>query len=176
MGILNLISRNFGRKSRARLPADAVPFPDGYRGTLQHDASLCTGCQTCGYVCSPSAITFDTRDSASITWQYFAEQCSFCGRCVEYCPTHAISFLAEAPLVSGDLSTYRLADQIYYQPCTRCGRPIIPIPAPVLALLYGSRLPEEIATLNKLCEKCRSRKASEHIKDGQTGKKVEVKE
>jgi hypothetical protein len=36
---------------------------------------------------------------------------------------------------------------------------------PVLVRLYGNRLPEEIATLNKLCEKCRSRAASERIKD-----------
>ena len=176
MGILNIIPRNFGRKSRTRLPADAVPFPDGYRGTLQHDDSLCTGCQTCGYVCSPSAITFDTSDPASIVWLYFAEQCSFCGRCATFCPTDAISFLADSPIITGDRSMHRLADRIYYQPCAHCGRPIIPIPVPVLALLYGNRLPEEIATLNKLCEKCRSRKASEHIKDAQTGKKVEVKE
>jgi hypothetical protein len=50
------------------------------------------------------------------------------------------------------------------------------MPVPALTLLYGNRLPEEIATLNKLCEKCRSRKASERIKDGQTGNTVEVKE
>ena len=176
MGILNLISRNIGRKSRTRLPDNAVPYPDGYRGTLQHDASLCTGCQTCGYVCSPSAITFDTSDPASIVWLYFAEQCSFCGRCVTFCPTYAISFLAESPIITGDRSLHRLADRVYYQPCARCGRPIIPMPLPVLALLYGNRLPEEIATLNNLCEKCRSRKASERIKDWQTGKKAEVKE
>jgi len=175
MGILNLISRNFGKKSRTRLPADDVPYPLGYRGTLQHDNSLCTGCQTCGYVCSPSAITFDTSDPASIGWNYFAEQCSFCDRCVQYCPTHAISFIAESPIITGDRSLHRLADRVYYQPCARCGRPIIPMPVPVLALLYGNRLPEEIATLNKLCEKCRSRKASERIKEGQTGKKAEVK-
>jgi ferredoxin len=176
MGILKLISRNFGKNSRTRLPADLVPFPHDCRGTLQHDGSLCTGCQTCGYVCSPSAITFDTRDPASIVWQYFAEQCSFCDRCVQYCPTHALSFIPESPIVTGDRSLHRQEYQVVYQPCARCGRPIIPIPELALVRLYENRLPVEIATLNKLCEKCRSRAASERIKDGQTGKKTEVKE
>jgi len=71
---------------------------------------------------------------------------------------------------------HRLVDQVYYQPCTRCGRPIIPIPVPVLALLYGSRLPEEIATLNRLCEKCRSRKQVNISKMGKPAKKLEAKE
>jgi len=176
MGILNLVFRNFGRNSRTRLPADLVPYPEGYRGTLTHDGGLCTGCQTCGYVCSPSAITFDTSDPAFIAWQYFAEQCSFCGRCVEYCPTHAISFIAESPIVTGDRSLHRLANRVYYQPCARCGRPIIPIPVQALVRLYREQLPEEIKALNQLCEKCRSREASERIKEGQTGIKVKVKE
>ena len=176
MGILNLISENFRRKSRTRLPADVVPYPLGYRGTLQHDNSLCTGCQTCGYVCSPAAITFDTSDPVSIGWNYFAEQCSFCDRCVQYCPTHAISFVAKSPIVTGDRSLHRLADRVYYQPCTRCGRPIIPLPMLSLVRMYGAGLPDEIAALNKLCEKCRSRAASERIKNGQTGKKIEAEE
>ena len=175
MRILNLISRNFGRKSRTRLPSEIVPCPDGYRGTLQHVGSLCTGCQTCGYVCSPSAITFDTSNPASIVWQYFAEQCSFCGRCVEYCPTHSLSFIEESPIVTGDRSLHRLADKVFYQPCARCRRPIIPIPTPVITQLYQDRLPEMIEGLNQLCEKCRSRTAGERIKEGLTGNKIEVK-
>ncbi len=176
MRILNLISRNFGRKSRTRLPAEVVPCPDGYRGTLQHVGSLCTGCRTCAYVCSPSAITLDTSDPASIVWLYFAERCSFCGRCAEYCPTNAISFIAESVIVTGDRSLHRLADQVFYRPCAHCDRPIIPMPATVLTHLYKDRLPEEIKELNRLCEECRSRRAGERIKEGQTGIKIEVKE
>ena len=174
MRILNLISRNFGKKSRTRLPAEVVPCPDGYRGTLQHVSSLCTGCQTCAYVCSPSAITFDTSDPGCIVWQYSAERCSYCGRCVEYCPTKAISFMAEPPIVTGDRSLHRLADKVFYQPCARCSRPIIPLPVPVITQMYQDRLPIEIKALNQLCEKCRSRTASEHIKEGLTGSKMEV--
>jgi hypothetical protein len=40
--------------------------------------------------------------------------------------------------------------------------------------LYKDRLPEQIAILNGLCEKCRSRKTSEEIKDGETGKIMAV--
>jgi formate hydrogenlyase subunit 6/NADH:ubiquinone oxidoreductase subunit I len=175
MRILNLISRNFGKTSRTRLPAEVVPCPDGYRGTLQHVSSLCTGCQACAYVCSPSAITFDTSDRASIVWQYSAERCSYCGRCVEYCPTKAISFMAEPPVVTGDRSLHRLVDKIFYQPCARCGRPIMPMPEPVLTQMYQDLLPKEIKVLNRLCEECRSRKAGERIKEGLTGMKTEAK-
>jgi hypothetical protein len=84
--------------------------------------------------------------------------------------------MAESPIVTGDRSLHRLADQVIYQPCVRCDRPIIPIPVPVLTHLYKDRLPEEIEALNRLCEECRSRKAGERIKEGQTGNKVEVKE
>jgi len=175
MRILNLISRNFGKKSRTRLPAEVVPCPDGYRGTLQHDVGLCTGCQTCSYVCSPSAITFDTSDPASIVWHYAAEHCSYCGRCVEYCPTKAISFVPEPPVVTADRSLHHLVAQVFYQPCARCSRPIIPLPEPVLTRLYQDHLPEKIEALNQLCEGCRSRIAVEKIKEGLTGIKTEEK-
>lgn len=173
MRILKIISRNFGKKSRTRLPTEVVPCPDGYRGTLQHVSRLCTGCQTCAYVCSPSAITFDTTDPASIVWQYCAKRCCYCGRCVEYCPTKAISFMAEPPVVTGDRSLHHLADKISYQPCARCGRPIMPMPEPVLTQLYQDCLPIEIKALNRLCEKCRSMTVVEHLKEGLTGIKRE---
>ena len=174
MGIINLISRNFGRKSRTRLPSNVVPYPQNYRGTLQYDVNLCTGCQTCGYVCSPSAITFETSDPASIEWKYFAERCAFCGRCVQFCPTQAITFNAEMHIVTGDRSLHYLSGKVYYQSCNRCGRPIIPLPTASLMRLYKDRLPEQIAILNGLCEKCRSWTASEHIKYGETGKNTAV--
>ncbi|HEX2979269.1 MAG TPA: 4Fe-4S dicluster domain-containing protein [Anaerolineaceae bacterium] len=176
MGILDVISRNMGSKSRTRLAVDVVPYPKDYRGTLQHEASLCVGCQTCAYVCSPSAITFDTSEPTSIVWQYFTEQCTFCGRCVQYCPTHALTFDAQSPVVTGDRSLHHLADRVQYHPCARCGRPIVPLPVPVLARLYGDGMQFQIEKLNQLCERCRSRLAGERIKAGQTGKNVEATE
>jgi len=40
--------------------------------------------------------------------------------------------------------------------------------------LYKDHLPEKVVILNGLCEKCRSWTASEHIKDGETGKNMAV--
>jgi len=51
---------------------------------------------------------------------------------------------------------------------------MIPLPTASLMRLYKDRLPEQIAILNGLCEKCRSWKTSEHIKDGETGKNMAV--
>jgi len=77
---------------------------------------------------------------------------------------------AEMPVVTGDRSLHYLSGRVYYQPCNRCGRPIIPLPTASLMRLYKDRLPEQIAILNGLCEKCRSWKTSEHIKDGKRAK------
>jgi len=86
---------------------------------------------------SPAAITFDTSDPASIGWNYFAEQCSFCDRCVQYCPTHAISFVAKSPIVTGDRSLHRLADRIYIS-LARLRATAYPLAHVKLVSMYGS--------------------------------------
>lgn len=168
MGILNIISKNLQNKARTRKPAEIVEYPLGFRGMLQHEADLCTACQTCAYVCSPGAIKFTDFEQTYITWEYFAEQCTYCGRCVEYCPTHALSFASVAPTVTTNVSDLALKDKIYYQSCTRCGKLIIVIPEPILREKYGEPLPVDIAEREKLCEKCRKKVASEKIKQALT--------
>ncbi len=49
------------------------------------DADLCTGCGTCGDICSVEAIT--VRDTAVVT----VTRCIGCGQCVDACTTGALS-------------------------------------------------------------------------------------
>ena len=172
MNILTIISQNFRHGSRTRRPDAPVPFPEGFRGELFHNVDCCTACQTCAYVCSPGAITFAEGDGQSIVWEYFAGQCTYCGRCVEYCPTGALSFAQDAPAAVDQSDRLRLAHQIFYRPCSRCGQPVIPMPEPTLTRLYGDPLPADIASLNQLCEKCRRRVAGEGIKNALLGNEV----
>ena len=108
---------------------------------IEHDPSLCTGCTACMQVCCAQGHLVRHEQSTSITWKFFAGQCSFCGLCVQYCPTHAITNRGKLPPVTGDQSQHRVAHEIRYQPCAHCSRPIIPLPEAVLRRSTARRAP-----------------------------------
>ncbi len=164
MGILSILSRNSAHGPRTRLPQDEVPCPAGFRGMLAHDAARCTGCRTCTYVCSPGAITLAEADPLFLEWMYFAGQCTFCGRCVEYCPTHALTCEETVPPVAADSSAHRVTHQVAYQPCPRCGRPVIPLPLQTLRAVYGDPVPESVTAQHSLCERCRGKTAAGRLR------------
>lgn len=170
MSILTILARNLGIGPRTRRPDDAVPRPAGFRGPVVQDETLCTGCGTCATVCSPSAITLDRSDGRFTTWNYDAGACTFCARCAEYCPTRALMLAAEPAPVTSDRSLHRVAHQIFYRPCARCGRPVVPLPGPVLVRLYGDPLPAEISRTRWLCERCRAKVTTENVRDAWKGK------
>ena len=164
MRIWRILSWNAARGPRTRRPFDAVPCPEGFRGALRHALEQCTGCQVCAYVCSPAAITFEVPNQGSTTWNYFAGQCTFCGRCVEFCPTRALDFDRGAPPVTGDPAQHRVGHRVIFPPCPRCGRPVQPLPAALLVRLYGEPLPSEVQARQGLCERCRGRATAEGMK------------
>jgi ferredoxin len=141
-----------------------VACPEGLRGALHHTLDRCTGCQICAYVCSPAAISFQTCDQSSTLWEYFTGRCTFCGRCVEYCPTGALDFGRDPPPVIEDPRQHRLAHEVIFPPCPRCGRSIQPMPEALLVRLYSSPLPREIQARQGLCERCRARMTAEALK------------
>ena len=113
MGILGIVWRNFGRGARTRRPDDMPATPSPFRGLIEQDASLCTGCRACADGLLAQSDLVQRRSSEiGITWNFFAGQCSFCGLCVQYCPTHAISNHGKLPPVTGDQSQLRVAHEI----------------------------------------------------------------
>jgi hydrogenase-4 component H len=171
MGILEMLFRNAGRGSRTRRPNDTVKIPEGFRGVLKHEVTLCTGCHTCSYVCSPSAITFREEPGDITVWKYAADRCTFCGRCVEFCPTEALRLDPEIPPAARDRSAFLMEDRVLYQPCSGCEKPSLLMPATVLERFYGKPLPAEIEVLQRLCGPCRRKATGEHIKGVLWGKK-----
>jgi len=169
MGILGVLWQNLLRPSRTRAVADVVTRPTGFRGMIEHEASLCTGCTACAYVCAPKAISFDSTDGAAVTWKFSAGQCSFCGLCVQYCPTHAITNRGRLPLVGGDLSLYQVAHKVEYQPCSQCARPIVPLAQSVLEEFYRGDVTRAVLEQQTLCEACRRRQASRQIRNAFLG-------
>lgn len=174
MGILNILFHNSERKARTLRPADQTT-PEGYRGALAHDASACTGCGTCAYVCSPGAIQVE-KQPGGVLWQYRAIACTFCARCAQYCPTQAITLARLAPKTAiGERESLITRHFIAQSRCERCGQPFIPLPVPVLSrmLPHGPSAPAEtpgdLLAMYRLCEKCRARATSERLKDSLTG-------
>lgn len=169
MRILDVLLANTAKASRSRSPADLVAFPSGFRGELDHQAGLCVGCSTCSYVCSPGAIRIDCLPE-HIVWQYMAVQCTFCGKCVEYCPTKALSFQQQSPANQvGSETAFTAKHGMAYHNCRRCGERIVPLPVPTLERLYGSALPEDLLGMMQLCEKCRNRTTVERMKGSLCG-------
>lgn len=174
MGILDILIHNTRRKNRTLKPVEQS-LPEGYRGALSHDADLCTGCHTCASVCSPGAIRVEAEE-CGILWRYQATRCSFCARCAQYCPTGAIQLGVTAPAVALRAQETLLTEhRIAYEPCARCGKPIVPLPAQVLERLVGPETAASAADaygFAHLCEKCRSRVTVQRFKDGLTGRRT----
>jgi len=170
MGIWTILKQNLGLGSRTRKPEETVPYPPAYRGILEHDLKKCTACETCAYVCSPDAITFDKSSKEAVRWQYFAEQCTYCGRCIAFCPTGALQFEHSSAPASRTLDAYRVVHSIEYVPCSRCGKPIIPLPASLLVKLYGDPIPADISAERSLCENCRNYTATQNMKNATSGR------
>jgi len=169
MNILGLLWRNLRTQARTRTVADIVPTPAGFRGVIEHDPSLCTGCTACMQVCAPRAISFDTSERTSITWKFFAGQCSYCGLCVQYCPTHAITNRGKLPPVTGDQSLHRVAHKVEYRLCAHCSRPIIPLPETLLRDLYDGAPTQSVHDQQALCEECRRKAATRGLRDAFLG-------
>jgi formate hydrogenlyase subunit 6/NADH:ubiquinone oxidoreductase subunit I len=169
MGIWNILTRNFSKKSRTLAPKMAVPHPELFRGLVLHDANRCTGCATCTYVCSPGAITISGSSADAVDWDYFAGQCTFCGRCVEFCPTGALTFSHQSAPVTTHTADLRTHHHVEGSACPQCGKRFIPLPGPALIKLYGDPLPAEIAETRYLCPDCRNKAATRRVKEGMYG-------
>jgi NADH-quinone oxidoreductase subunit I len=86
---------------RTELPVRDT-LPPRYRGFLEVDAAICTGCQACERACPISCIQINLeKDPANpkqrVVTQFDIDEakCMFCGLCVEPCPTGAIQHTRE---------------------------------------------------------------------------------
>jgi formate hydrogenlyase subunit 6/NADH:ubiquinone oxidoreductase subunit I len=98
MNILTMLWQNLRGGSRTLLFPERPKVSKGYRGLVRFDPALCSGCAICKMRCTARAIDFKSG-KGTFTWSYDPGQCTFCGRCVEGCKTHALSQDAECPPV-----------------------------------------------------------------------------
>ncbi|HEV2322969.1 MAG TPA: 4Fe-4S dicluster domain-containing protein [Terracidiphilus sp.] len=88
MKILTMLWKNLLRGPETlRFPARPA-VSAGYRGLVQFNPELCTGCALCKFRCTSRAIEYKAG-KGEFTWSYDPGRCTFCGRCVEGCIEHA---------------------------------------------------------------------------------------
>ncbi len=89
MNILTMLWKNLWGGNRTMLFPATPTVNKGYRGVVEFDPALCTGCAICKFRCTSRAIEFKAG-KGEFTWSYDGGQCTFCGRCVEGCKSHAL--------------------------------------------------------------------------------------
>lgn len=171
MGILEILLRNLAAPARTLSPLALPPAPNTYRGALTHDASRCTACGTCAFVCAPKAITFEEHADQSVSWKFFIGQCSFCGLCAQNCPTAAIGNAGQIPATALTVNGggLRLESRIERVACTRCGAPHVPLPADAYAKLLAGNLSGVSESERGYCPECRRRVSGERLREAFRG-------
>ncbi|HYD42327.1 MAG TPA: NADH-quinone oxidoreductase subunit I [Anaeromyxobacter sp.] len=87
-------------------------LPARYRGILEVDPAICTGCQACERACPINCIAITLEKDPANPKQRLVTQfdideakCMYCGLCVEPCPTGSIQHTREFEASSADLRT-----------------------------------------------------------------------
>lgn len=105
-GLWVTLRHYFGPKSTIPYPEKVQKLPERFRGTLRlfknaKGEPLCIACKACQRICPTKCFEIQgERDPASrimhpVQFNWKLDRCTFCGLCVEVCPTDAIRFSLE---------------------------------------------------------------------------------
>jgi len=128
MNILTMLWQNLRGGSRTLLFPVRPNVSKGYRGLVRFDPALCSGCAICKFRCTARAIDFKSG-KGTFTWSYDPGQCTFCGRCVEGCKTHALSQDAECPPVYVTIGALKESYTVARKPAPKPAPAAPPAPA-----------------------------------------------
>ena len=74
---------------------DRSGMPEGFRGKIKFDASLCIGCKMCVRDCPSGAIEIRKLGEKQFEAEINLAKCIYCGQCVDSCPKKALMVTAE---------------------------------------------------------------------------------
>jgi len=161
MKILKLLGKNLlHERITFRLP-QKVPEPNGYRGLVEIDEKKCLCCGICAYVCVSKAVVItDLRDGCE--WEYHPGQCTFCGKCADFCPGNALSMGGKPGASYSQPDELNKKHRIPYPICPECGRPTPPVSDAMLVRAF-KEITEEIRSRGLLCQRCRLRRSQRDL-------------
>jgi NADH-quinone oxidoreductase subunit I/NAD(P)H-quinone oxidoreductase subunit I len=136
---------------RTELPVKDT-LPPRYRGFLEVDVSICTGCQACERACPISCIEIVLEKDAANPKQRVVSQfdideakCMFCGLCVEPCPTGSIQHTREFEGSQKSIRNliFRWADPLHPFPVYKVPKGIEYYPRPPLGSLVRALIDQQ---------------------------------
>lgn len=157
MSILDILAANLRQGVVTLRYPQRVPPPPNYRGLVQIQAQDCVGCASCAYVCASAAIQV-TESRETYTWSYDPGKCTFCGRCVDACPTHALQMQADRPPIYHQPHALAVTYSMAYPLCAGCGKPFKVATEILRQRAYGE-VSEQVEQLLRLCPACRQKEA-----------------
>jgi formate hydrogenlyase subunit 6/NADH:ubiquinone oxidoreductase subunit I len=142
MNILTMLWKNLWGGYRTMLFPARPKVGKGYRGLVRFDPELCTGCAICRFRCTARAIEF-RAGKGDFVWSYDPGHCTFCGRCVEGCKSHALSQDPECPPIYLTLGALKNTYTVQRKP--PAPKPAAPGPAEIVPPAIGSQTPNPAA-------------------------------
>ncbi|MGE5462788.1 MAG: 4Fe-4S binding protein [Syntrophothermus sp.] len=85
--LMDVLNSFFTKSATQLYPAVRTEPPKRYRGALDYDPKLCTGCALCVKDCPSNAIQLAIIDRAKKRYvlKYDMDRCVYCGQCVVNC-------------------------------------------------------------------------------------------
>jgi formate hydrogenlyase subunit 6/NADH:ubiquinone oxidoreductase subunit I len=132
--------------------------PPTIRGRAKVNPDLCMGCGVCVYSCVAGAINIKQLDDGSgYTISIWQNICCLCASCRHYCPTGAMNMTDDWHSAHLEEDKYNRLEQqtIKYEPCSRCGTLMRPLPSGIAQKLYARNPGIDPETIRHLCPNCR---------------------
>lgn len=164
LGILKIIAENLASGPASVPLPGSVPTPAGFRGPVTLNPEKCIGCGMCSYVCISDAVTGEDLGK-EYAWAYEPGRCTFCARCMDCCPMHALS-MAPNPVEPYEHVGERAEKHlVQFRECPECGDPVRHASEELLHRAFRE-VTKETRQLAVLCERCRRRRLQRNMATG----------